>query len=221
MHNIGIDVGQMCNAVVGRMTQEGRLLVVHKERIKLADLKARKIVLKRLYRGVITVIDAYPETNTVNDMQKIDKNLYGAQYHESLKTNMFEVKEADKDAKEGKLPLKVVKIARNLALDELMALFKAGMVHWQWDNTAEDDIFQANCTDMTRVLHFDKMSKVFWNWTKSVEQQDHYFHALSYLHVACRLMPTVSKNMSFGTTKFAFRLKMTEKKESHVTGALS
>jgi hypothetical protein len=216
MHNLGIDVGQTCHALVGRMTGEGTLLVVHKERIKLAELKIRKAVLKRLYRCVITVIDAYPETNLVNEMQKVDKNLFGAQYIEGHPTVMFAIKEADKDVKEGKLPLKVVKIARNLSLDELMNLFKGKKLWWYVQRDAEDDIFQSHCTDMSRGQIFDKVGKVYWNWSKSLEQQDHYFHTLNYLHVACRLQPTVSKNLSFGHVPLVMKLKMTEKKVGQV-----
>lgn len=221
MHNLGIDVGQMCAALVGRRTQGGELLVVHKERIKLGELKARKTLLKRMFRCVITVIDAYPETNTVNEMQKMDKNLYGAQYHETPKTISYEIKEAEKDPKEGKLNLKMVMIARNLALDNLMALFKDGMLHWQVQNNAEDDIFISNCTDMTRAQIFDKKERVQWVWKKSVEQQDHYFHALNYLNIACQLQPTSSRNMPFTGFPMAMKLKMTEKKESRVQGAMT
>lgn len=220
MHSMGIDVGQMCNAVVGRMTQAGELLIVHKERIPLAKLKTRKAELKRQFRVIITVIDAFPETNTVNDMQKTDKNLFAAQYHETQKTVTYEVQEKPKEPKEGKLNLKLVKIARNLALDEVMDLFKKSLVRWQVQNNPEDDIFSANMVDMTRAQMFTNMKHVFWNWSKSVAQQDHYLHATNYLHVACRLQPTVSRNVGFSGVPMAYKLKLTEKKEPSLVAML-
>jgi len=206
MHNIGIDVGQTCHIAVGRLDQQGRLLVVHRERCTLDQLKRRKLELKREYRGIVTVIDAFPETNMVHQMQKADRNLFGGVYHESRKLATYEIVYVEKDLKEGKLPINQAKIARNLNFDELKDMFKAGLILWEPQHDAEDDIFPRHCTDMTRTQTFNRTEDLIWTWEKSKEAQDHYFHALGYLHVACRLVPAVSKNVGFGSFPVALRL---------------
>lgn len=222
LHNMGIDVGQICHVTIGRRTRDDVLLVVHRERVKLDELKMRKVALKRKYRVIITVIDAFPETNLVHQMQKADKNLYGAQYHESRKTATYEIVMADAVPKEGKVPLNVVKISRNIAFDEVMFRYKEGRLQWAEQRDAEDDIYAQHATDMKREqTYVTKTQEMIWAWTKSKEAQDHYHHSICYLHVACALQPTVSKNMSFGSVPLALRMKVTEKSESQVFDAVA
>ncbi len=220
MHNMGIDVGQICHICVGRMTMAGELLVVHKERCRLDELKLRKARLKREYRVIVTVIDAFPETNMVHQMQKLDKNLYGGVYHESRKLATYEILMVDKNLKEGKLPINQAKIARNLNFDELKDLFKEGKLHWQQQYDADDQIFAAHCIDMTRTQAFDKQEELIWTWVKSREAQDHYFHSLGYLKVACHLQPAASKNVSFGGAPIVMRMQVRDREPARVHDAL-
>ena len=220
MHNMGIDVGQICHIAVGRRTQDDVLLVVHRERCKLDNLKARKVELKRKYRCIITVIDSYPETHMVHQMQKADKNLFGAQYHESRKNATYEIVYVDKNLKEGKVPINQVKIARNIAFDEVMARYKEGRLQWAEQRNAEDEIFANHATDMKRVQAFDRYEQVQWTWMKSKEAQDHYHHATNYLHIACALQPTISKSVSFGRTPILMALKVTHQKPTKVVDSI-
>lgn len=220
MHHIGIDVGQICHVAVGRMNSAGELVVVHRERVLLAKLEDRKRELRAKYRCLITVIDAFPETDKVHKMQKADKNLYGAVYHTNKKLATYEIVMVEKDLKEGKLPINQAKIMRDLNFDELMNKMKRGEVQWVSQNTIEDEIFVAHLLDMKRQQILNSQKELIYTWTKSKEAQDHYFHALGYLHTACHLAPTASKNASFGHFPIAHRQKVTEKKESRVIGAM-
>lgn len=220
MHHMGIDVGQLCTICVGRIDEDGRLRVVHKERPLLADLHKRKLALARQYRCLMKVMDSQPETFLVQTMQKADKNLYGGVYHNNKKNATYELVMVDADAKAGKLPINQAKIHRDVNFDEVMHLFKNGLVLWQAGDDQEDELFIQHCLDMKRKQVFDNFNELTWTWVKSPEGQDHYMHALGYLHVACRLAPTASKNISFAGFAIAHRLKVTEKKDSQVVGAM-
>jgi hypothetical protein len=212
MHSMGIDVGQLCTILVGRKDEEGRLLVVHKERVLLAKLQKRKLELAREYRVLMTVMDSQPETLLVHTLQKTDKNLYGGVYHNNKKHATYELVKVDKAPKEGKLPINQAKIHRDVNFDEVMGLFKNGLILWQASGDAEDEMFKQHCLDMKRKQIFDQHNELVWTWAKSKEGQDHYMHALGYLHVAIELAPTASKNMTFGGFPIVHKLKMTENK---------
>lgn len=203
MHCMGIDVGQICHVAVGRLTTDDQLLVVHRERVVQANLKRRKLELAREYRVLVTVIDTFPETHLVHEMQKVDKNLYGGIYSENRTQATYQIVEVDKNLKEGKLPITQARIVRDINFDEVMAMFKQRRVLWMPSpKIGEDDIFEAHCLDMQRAQVFDKHEQVIYKWQKSAVGQDHYWHALGYLHVACRLAPAASKriplNAGFG-----------------------
>jgi hypothetical protein len=211
LHNMGIDVGQMCTVAVGRKDELGRLLVVHKERVLLAQLPARRLVLKKQFRVLMTVIDSQPETYLVHQLQKSDKNLYGGVYHSNKKLATYELVMVGAEPAEGKLPINQAKIHRDVNFDEVMFKIKGGMVLWQGDGTPEDDLFIEHCLDMKRKQIMNSLMDLVWTWVKSNEGQDHYMHALGYLHVACELAPVASHNMSFGTFPMAVALKVVDK----------
>lgn len=219
MHCMGIDVGQICHIAVGRETPDGELLVVHRERVVLAKLKARKAELKRQFRVAVTVIDSQPETHLVHLMQKADKNLYGAVYSQNRKLATYEIVLVEKDLKEGKLPIHQARIIRDLNFDEVMALFKAGLIKWMPQDSENDELFINHCTDMTRTQVLDRSNETVYTWAKSKEGQDHYMHTVGYLHVACRLKPTLARNVNFSGAPLAMIMKMT-KNVSVVRGAM-
>jgi hypothetical protein len=89
-----------------------------------------------------------------------------------------------------------------------MAMFKTKLILWKAKNDSEDKAFISHCLDMTRKEEF-RNNTLQHVWVKSKEGNDHYMHALGYLHVACRLMPAASKNFSFGAVPLitTFRVK--------------
>ncbi len=50
---------------------------------------------------------------------------------------------------------------------------------------------------MKRVQTFDKFQELVYTWEKSEKGVDHWHHTTLYLLTACRLMPTVSRNIAF------------------------
>ncbi len=220
IHCMGIDVGQICHITVGRLTAQGMLIVCHFEQCLLDALEQRKRELAVKYRCVITVIDSQPETYLVAQMQKKDKNLFGAQYHQNTKQAVYDIQMIENQPKKGKMPINLARIHRNLNFDELMGLFKLRLVRWSSQTDQKDKLFISHCLDMQRKQEFDSNNELTFVWQKTEAGQDHYMHALGYLHVACRLMPTASKNVPFSGFPLATRIKIASNSEVRAVNAM-
>lgn len=209
LHAMGIDVGQTCHITIGRRTLDGRLLVVYREQVPLAKLATRRRELAAKWRVLITVVDAFPETNLVHQMQGQDKNLYGGVYSSNIKLATYEIVMVDKDEAEGKLPINQAKIHRDVNFDEVMAMYKAGSIAWAPMGDHTDRLWTLHMLDMKRVQEFDKHQEIFYTWKKSKDGNDHFMHSLGYLHVASQLMSTASRDISFaGVSLFStFRVR--------------
>ena len=215
VHCMGIDVGQTCHILVGRIDHaSGMLLVVHKQRCSLTTLRETYLRLRSQYRVIMTVIDSMPETYLVAQLQKFDKNLYGGVYHDNKSLAVYELKRVDENVKEGKLHIHQAKIHRNLNFDEVMMLFKAGLVRWARGANDEDAaLFVSHALDMTRIQDFEH-NEMAYVWRKSETAQDHFFHTLGYLHVACRLAPTAAVAMpAMDPTSMMRKIAMPSMKE--------
>ncbi len=211
LHCMGADMGLICHITIGRMTQAGELLVVYRERVVMEKFEERKRILCAQFRVIISVCDSQPYVDMIQRMQRYDHNLYGGVYHDNRKQAAYLLVKVDKDAQAGLLPINQAQIHRNLNFDELMYLFKAGKVLWQ--EGMDDELFEKHCTDMRRVQQFDRNNEMIYAWVKSTTKQDHYHHALGYLHVACRLMPTYSRNVSLIAMPVAKRVKVSTPEE--------
>jgi hypothetical protein len=209
LHAMGIDVGQICHIAVGRRTLAGELLVVHKEQCKLATLAVRRRELAAKFRVLITVIDSFPETHLVHQMQKQDKNLYGGVYSNSKLLTTYKITMVDEDKSEGKLPINQAQIMRDINFDEVMMLYKNKQLLWAPSGDHTDKLWALHMLDMKRTQIFDKNQELVYTWAKSKEGNDHFMHTLGYLHVASQLMDTASRNVPFtGVTLFGtFRVK--------------
>jgi Phage terminase large subunit (GpA) len=195
MHYLGADMGLTCHLMVGRITLEGVLLVVHRVRVPLRDFEAKFQELSRRYKVLIAVCDAFPYTDLILRMQRYYSRCYGGVYHGSRGMATYQIKLVKEDKSEGKLPINQAMIHRNLNFDEVMALFKQGKILWQAQDEKEDAIFVQHLLDMKRKQEFDRNNEMAYSWTKSAEGQDHYHHTLGYLHVAARLAETYRKDV--------------------------
>jgi hypothetical protein len=197
LHAMGIDVGQTCHIAIGRRTQQGQLLVVHKEQCQLAKLAVRRRELAAKWRVLITVIDAFPETNLVHQMQRQDKNLYGGVYAQSRLLATYKIVMVDENKAEGKLPINQAQIMRDINFDEVMALYKNRALLWAPTGDHTDRLWSLHMLDMKRTQVFDKNQELVYTWQKSKEGNDHFMHTLGYLHVASQLMETASRDIPF------------------------
>lgn len=202
LHAMGIDVGIICYITVGRMSLEGQMLVVHRERCPVGSLPERKLKLMQKYRIIITVMDSQPYVDLVQRLQKTDKNLYGGVYSNSKKLESFAIKMFAGDESEGKLPIHTVQINRDKGLDMLLGKFKAKEVVIAPVSEEEDELLSRQMLDMRRVQVFDVNQELTWQWVKSKDGNDHYHHAIFYLYIACQLRGTASRGMALQGVSF-------------------
>jgi hypothetical protein len=195
LHSMGIDMGITCHVTIGRLTLEGQMLVVHRERVPLTNFKQRYHELRAKYRVLVTVMDGYPYTDIVYELQKVDANLYGAIYHNSKKMEAFAIAKAEEDEDKGKLPITQVKIHRNQNFDTVMGLFKRRELVWAVGDENDAAIFEGHCLAMKRKKELDNHGEVVYTWHKPTDGQDHYMHSIGYLNVACRLQNAAARDV--------------------------
>lgn len=185
---LGVDIGLTCHAVVGRLTSDGTIIVVHRELIHYTMLETRLRDVSRQYRVVVTVLDSMPYTDLTTRICKANPNSYGALYVNPKNPNILTVQTQDEDVKEGKMSLRLVKVNRNASFDALLAIIKAGTI--KVASQDDDDDFKAQLMSMKRVQKFDNDNALQYVWEKTGDEVDHYHHALNYLHVALLLRGT-------------------------------
>lgn len=207
VHAMGVDMGLICYITVGRLSNEGQFLIVHRERCVLGSLEVRMKALKREHRVIITVMDSQPYVSEVQRYQKTDKNLYGAVYSNSKKLESFEIKMFDGDESAGKLPIHTVQVNREKALDMLLGAFQADEVLISPISEEEDELFQKHLLDMRRVQIFDEYQEMTWTWVKSKLAQDHYHHSTLYLWIAAHLRGTAGRMVPLAMSAMISKFK--------------
>jgi hypothetical protein len=185
MHCMGADMGLTCHITIGRVV-EGRLIVVHREKVFYTEFEKRRLELCRQYRVLISVHDLFPYTDIITRVTAYDQNAYGAIYVDRKSTENYTVREQEENPEAGKLNVRSVMLNRNIAFDDLMTAIKAGQVII----TNIDDEFLEHMVSMKRVQKFDKTTmKYVWEKTDGV---DHYHHSLLYLRTAASLVGTAT-----------------------------
>lgn len=209
LHHIGADMGNICHILVGRLTNEGDLLIIHRERVPIGQFEPKIAELKRKYRVVVSVLDAYPYTDTVLRMQKSDKNLFGGVYHQSKNLATYAIVKAEKDEAKGKLPITQASIQREINFDQVMDLFKKRKLLWATGASETRDTFVSHMLDMKRVQTVDRDGELVYRWEKSEQGNDHFHHGVGYLHVACQLAGMVARNVPMAAIPLmsTFRVK--------------
>jgi Phage terminase large subunit (GpA) len=186
LHFMGADMGQLCHVCIGRIAQDGTLLLVHKEAIPLANFEARRRELCARFRVITSVHDTQPETHLVTRITDSDPNAWGAIFSVSRSTELFVTQQKTADAEEGKLNLRLVKIARTAMLDKLLMIFKERKILVA--RSSETARFTSQMLSMKRTQEFVKDELTFvW---KKTNGQDHYHFALIYLLTATLLRGT-------------------------------
>jgi hypothetical protein len=205
LHCLGADMGQLCHVTIGRLTQDGTMLVVHTEAIPLANFEIRRRELCAQYRVVVSVHDTQPETFLVGKITDYDPNAWGAIFTTSKTTELFTTQQKSQDAEEGKLNLRLVKLNRTAILDKLMIQFKESKMVVA--RSADTGRFISQMLSLKRVQSFVK-DELVWNWQKS-DGADHMHFSLAYLLTACLLRGTAGAWTTAGGVSLvsSFRLK--------------
>lgn len=203
---MGLDMGLVCHAVIAAVLPDGRLIVVHAEKIPLSRVRDRRQELANQYWPRMTVVDALPYTETVMRMQDQDRNLFAAVYTEasrSLETHKVVDKEEDREI--GQEDLRQVNVNRNKAFDALMADIKdRSLLHMTGDYT---DDWCDHLQDMKRTQHFTKEGELSYVWVKSSEGNDHYHHATLYAWVASKMLGVSRSQILLPRMVSSFRMK--------------
>lgn len=206
VHYFGADMGLICWVAIGRLTQAGEMLVVHREGVPISNFIERRATLMRDYRCAVSVHDAFPYTSEIMRICDFDPNAYGCTFSVSKSVELFTIQQKEEDAEEGKLNLRLVKANRTRVLDEVMLQFKEGRILVQKKGDDVDGQFHQHLLSMKRTAVY-KNDELQYVWQKT-DGEDHQHFALAYLFIACKLRGTVEPSMTgaLGLVS-AFRLK--------------
>lgn len=183
-HCMGVDMGLICHITVGRRDKEGRLIVVHRERVSYRMVEARRRELQKHFKVITSVHDMFPYTDIVSRICDYDSNAFGAVYSDKPSTEAFTVKEQEENPEEGKLNVRQVTINRNTTFDGVMAELKAGLI--LFSSEEDNDLLSSQLRSMKRIQAVDRFGGIVYKWVKT-DGEDHYHHSLAYLKTACDL----------------------------------
>ena len=182
-HFMGIDLGLLSACTVGRMTQDGHFIVVHREMIPLQRFEQRRNELIQKYKIISTVMDCQPYVNLVTTICDYDPRAYGAIFTTSKSPELYTVTEKDNDKEDGKLNLRLLKVNRTALMDMLLDLFKKGSVIMR--QTEETDKFSSHYTSLKRTMII-RSGELVADWQKT-DNEDHFLFSLGYLYLATRV----------------------------------
>lgn len=181
LHYMGGDIGRLCRIVIGRVGQNGEILIVHREKVYYMELEKRVAELYALYRITFSVFDYQPETAMIARMTKRMANFWGAMFITSNNPVMSTPVTEEEDARQGQIGMRFFKINRTVALDALLDEFKRGNV--VINKSDENDIYKKELLSLKRVQKFDKQGGIYYAWDKT-DGEDHYHFATLYFYIA-------------------------------------
>lgn len=187
LHCMGIDVGNVYHITIGRLAQDGTLLVVKRVTCHYSRFTEVKAALSAKYRVVSTVMDLRPHTPVVKTLTDFDPNAYGAEYIDTAEASSHSIKVQDEDPEKAQEAVRTVKINRSYSFDELMQLYKARKILVHKDEDVEE--FITHNLSMKRIKKFDKYGGIVYRWVKT-DGIDHWHHSLLYMYIATKLRGT-------------------------------
>lgn len=191
-HVMGIDVGLMCHIAVAGVGPEGKLDIVHLEKVPHTQLEARKVELQLQYRVRVTVMDSQPYYDLLVRLQGRDQNLWGAVFTATKGIEAIRPTDKEKDSETGQEKVRQVSLSRNQVLDLFMAFVRAHGLAARGQAAQLRDVFVEHLQDMKRVKQFNHDDELSFAWKKSASGNDHFHFTTMYAFVASRLLGTVS-----------------------------
>lgn len=209
-HFLGADMGLLCYITITRLSNQGELLVVHRERVSYNNFEERRRELVRQYRVIVSVHDMFPYTDIVRRITDFDPNAYGAVYVNKASTETFALKAQEAEEEEGRLNVRAVHINRDVAFDELMREMKSKRVLVREQSDTED--FVNHLRDMKRVLVPDRIGGARYRWKKT-QGVDHWHHSLLYAYVAAKLRGTAQPTAALGAISLISKFRVMSDQE--------
>jgi hypothetical protein len=204
-HFIGMDVGITNHIMVGGLDYEGRLGVVHMERVHLSKVRERLAALTAEYRATLHVVDMQPMVDLVMGLTEEYPNLYAGMFVTRQGLELFEVKVKEQDEDRAQLKVKQVNLNRNALLDKLLAEMRAGRIWIR--KTDEWELVKAHLQDQKRATATLRDGEFKSIWQKSAKGNDHYTFSLLYLYVAAQMRGLASFNLPSVPGVMKFKLK--------------
>jgi hypothetical protein len=203
-HVAGYDLGMTCHVVVAGISGDGKMGIVHYERIPLARFRERYFALKAQYNVTMTCSDQYPYTDMVMSLSADDMNLYGCTYTTRTGMDVFEVRQREEDAEHAIGALRQVSINRSSLFDRLMIDVREGRL---WVRKTSDwELFRAHAIDQKRASAQLRNGEFTSTWQKSAKGNDHFWHATAYAWVAGK-MRGLAHGMSLPPSVRTFKVK--------------
>ena len=188
LHVMGSDMGLTCYTTIGRLASDGTMLIIHREKIHYTMFEARTAVLAVQFRVVLHLMDSQPYTDMVTRLSKARPNNWGAVFINTKATTPFVLQDVEGDPAEGKMQMKLVKVNRTIALDNLLGVIKSGA--FKIESSDENEIYRAQMQSLKRVQKFTKEGELMFVWEKT-DKNDHYHFAMLYLYIAIQMRGTV------------------------------
>jgi len=204
-HFLGLDLGLYCHAMVGGLDHEGRLGVVHMERIHLSNVRERLSALTAEYRIVLHVSDQQPYVDLIMSLTDEYPNLYGGMFVTKQGLDLFEVRVREDNPDKAQLNVRQVSLNRDALLDKLLAEMRLGNIWVR--KTDEWPIFKAHMQDMKRASATLRNGEFKSSWVKSAKGNDHYTFSLLFLYVAAQMRGLASFNLPSVPGVMKFKLK--------------
>lgn len=205
-HFLGLDLGIYCHIMIGGMDYDGRLGVVHMERVHLTKIRERIAALTAEYRVVIHLSDLQPYSDLVMSLTEDYPSLYAGSFVTKQGLEVFEVRVKEENTEKAQLNVRQVYINRGAVLDKLLSEGRAGRIWIR--KTQEWDIVKAHMQDLKRATATLRNGEFSSAWQKSAKGQDHYMFSLAYLWVAAQMRGMVSNTAPleiFGVRKFKLK----------------
>lgn len=173
---LGMDVGKVCHLVIGRRDKH-YLDVVHAERIKQDDDDAifkRVVELLRMYGVSKAVVDAGPDFTTALKLigHGYLNQVFACYYVRSTRASLANV-----DVKEVE---QVINANRTGTIDELAKTVNKGQMRFA--RMEEMSVIASHLSNVKRIETENGRGERVASWVKTGD--DHYAHALNYLHMA-------------------------------------
>ena len=188
LHVMGSDMGLTCHICVGRLTSDGTMLVVHRERVHYMEFETRSSQLAVQFRVILHVMDSQPYTELVSRLSKARPNNWGAIFVNTKSPMQFTLQTEEENPTEGKMELNLVKVNRTMALDSLLSVVKSGM--FKLESSDQNELYRTQMQSLKRVQKFTKDGELVYVWEKT-DGDDHYHFATMYLHIAIQMRGTV------------------------------
>jgi hypothetical protein len=201
-HCMGVDLGMTNHFTIGSVGADGKLGVVHYERVPLAKFRERYWALKAQFRVSVVVSDMQPYLDLILSLSAEDPNLYGAMYVTRQGLELFDVKVQEADFAAALGALRQVQVNRNALFDQILVEVREDRL---WIRKLQDwDLLKSHMQDMKRATAALRNGEFTSIWQKSAKGNDHYMHSLGYLFIATRMRGIAAghSSLNLGVSKF-------------------